>query len=64
MTKSREIGSRTLSRAPHRLDEDEDLTSAECVAEAIRKAFPLPPSGAFTDLLAAIDGPRSSPRRP
>lgn len=38
------------------LTEGGDLTRAECVAAAIRKAFPLPPSGAFKDLLAAIDG--------
>ena len=35
--------------------EDKDLTRSESVAAAIRKAFPLPPSGAFSDLLAAID---------
>ena len=33
----------------------DDLTREECIAGAIRKAFPLPASGAFTDLLAAID---------
>lgn len=32
-----------------------DFTPGDCIAIAIRSAFPLPDSGAFTDLLAAID---------
>jgi hypothetical protein len=32
-----------------------DLTRAESVAIAIRRAFPFPQSGAFADLLAALE---------
>jgi hypothetical protein len=32
-----------------------DLTRTKCVRLAMLRAFPLPASGAFTDLLAAID---------
>jgi hypothetical protein len=38
----------------------DDLSRAESVAVAIRRAFPLPQSGAFADLLAALeDEPRA-----
>ena len=33
----------------------EDMSRHECVRRAIERAFPLPSTGAFTDLLAAID---------
>jgi hypothetical protein len=33
----------------------DDLSRAESVATAIRRAFPLPESGAFADLLAALE---------
>ena len=33
----------------------EDISRHECVRRAIERAFPLPSTGAFTDLLAAID---------
>jgi hypothetical protein len=33
----------------------DDFTQAESVGAAIRRAFPLPESGAFADLLAALD---------
>lgn len=33
----------------------DDLRPRDCIALAIRSAFPLPESGAFADLLAAID---------
>ncbi|GAA4747502.1 hypothetical protein GCM10023264_11540 [Sphingomonas daechungensis] len=32
-----------------------DLTNRECLSGAVREAFPLPRSGAFKDLLDAID---------
>ena len=39
-----------------RLDVDsDDLTRVQSVGTAIRRAFPLPDSGAFSDLLAALD---------
>ena len=38
-----------------------DLTRTECVRLAMRRAFPLPASGAFSDLLAALDaGPAAA----
>lgn len=41
---------------PTRLAVDgDDLTRAQSVGTAIRRAFPLPDSGAFSDLLAALD---------
>ena len=43
----------------------EDMTRHDCVRRAIERAFPLPSTGAFTDLLAAIDaGPTISRRKP
>ena len=33
----------------------DNLSKAQCVTLAIQCAFPLPTTGAFTDLLAAID---------
>jgi len=55
MTGARVRVARTVTHAPRSAPDDADLTRAECTAAAIRKAFPLPPSGAFKDLLAAID---------
>ena len=41
-----------------------DLDRHDCMRLAIRRAFPLPSTGAFTDVLAAIDaGPTDSARR-
>ena len=41
--------------------EAEDMARDECMRLAIQRAFPLPSTGAFTDLLAAIDsGPADS----
>ena len=54
----REVGPKGRHRAPRSSKEMAgycDLTRCECVAAVLRKAFPLPTSGAFTDLLAAID---------
>lgn len=39
----------------------EDLGRHDCIRLAIQRAFPLPSSGAFTDVLAAIDA-GSAPR--
>ena len=33
----------------------EDLARGDCMRLAIQRAFPLPATGAFADLLAAID---------
>ena len=33
----------------------EDLGRSDCMRLAIKRAFPLPSTGAFTDLLAALD---------
>ena len=42
----------------------EDMSRHDCVRRAIERAFPLPSTGAFTDLLAAIDAaPAVSPRK-
>lgn len=38
-----------------------DLKREQCLAIAIRAAFPLPPTGAFGDLLAALDEAPSPP---
>lgn len=41
----------------------DDISRQDCIRRAIERAFPLPPSGAFTDLLGAIDaGAGRSPR--
>lgn len=41
-----------------------DLDTRECILLAVRHAFPLPTTGAFEDLLAAIDDPhRAAPIR-
>ena len=34
-----------------------DLRRSDCMRLVIERAFPLPATGAFTDLLAAIDSP-------
>lgn len=34
----------------------DDLKPAECLALAVRAAFPLPKTGAFEDLLSVLDG--------
>jgi hypothetical protein len=47
----------TLARRAH--VPDDDLSRAESVATAIRRAFPLPESGAFADLLAVLEEPRA-----
>jgi hypothetical protein len=36
-------------------DQSDDLNKEQCVLLAVRSAFPLPDTGAFTDLLSAID---------
>jgi hypothetical protein len=36
-------------------DQGDDLDKRQCVSLAVRLAFPLPGTGAFTDLLSAID---------
>jgi hypothetical protein len=46
-------GSRGLKRFPE--PARDDLSRAESVATAIHRAFPLPESGAFADLLAALE---------
>jgi hypothetical protein len=41
-----------------------DLGRTDCIRLSIQRAFPLPSTGAFTDLLAALDsqpGPRGHP---
>lgn len=43
-------------------DRSVDLTNRDCLSGAVRSAFPLPPSGAFKDLLDALDaGDRATP---
>lgn len=37
-------------------EHSDDLTPRDCLTLAIGSAFPLPRTGAFTDLLKAIDG--------
>lgn len=48
------VKAKTGSRSPAEAG-GSDLTRAESVAIAIRRAFPLPQSGAFADLLAALE---------
>ena len=39
----------------------EDISRQDCVRRAIERAFPLPLTGAFTDLLAVIDAGAGCP---
>jgi uncharacterized membrane protein len=42
-------------RAGEKLAPSPDLHRSECLGFAVKVAFPLPTTGAFSDLLAAID---------
>ena len=40
----------------------EDMSRHDCMRHAIQRAFPLPSTGAFADVLAALDaGPANPP---
>ena len=53
MTRSQDVAkSRKLRRFG--MSGDADLTKQEAIGSAVRHAFPLPESGAFMDLLAAL----------